>query len=31
VYDPVKLEVHVAMGRGYGSVHTFRLNSTEPR
>ena len=31
VYDPVKLEVHVAMGRGYGSVHTFRLNSMEPR
>jgi len=31
VYDPVKLEVHVAMGRGYGSVHTFKLNQTEPR
>ncbi|MFH2109708.1 MAG: linear amide C-N hydrolase [Candidatus Bathyarchaeota archaeon] len=31
VYDPVKLEIHVAMGRGYSCVHTFRLNSTEPR
>jgi hypothetical protein len=30
VYDPVNLEVHVAMGRGYSSVHTFKLNS-EPR
>jgi predicted choloylglycine hydrolase len=30
VYSPATDEVHVAVGRGYGSVHTFKLNSTEP-
>jgi choloylglycine hydrolase len=30
VYSPATGEVHVAVGRGYGSVHTFKLNSTEP-
>jgi hypothetical protein len=30
VYSPATGEVNVALGRGYGNVHTFKLNSTEP-
>ena len=30
VYSPATGEVHVAMGRGYDNVHTFKMNSTEP-
>jgi hypothetical protein len=29
VYSQATGEVHMALGRGYGSVHTFKLNSTE--